>query len=316
MKSELRSSLLMMTVAFLMSGGLNTRVSAQEQSGGHTKEGVVSVELNWPGITWQKSVFGLAVRHVPLDMRTVPVHRDDPFISLDPLPDVSPFSREVRLSDDEILWHMIGVKVWFYSTIGFGIRLQPVSDDLVGDNFGKGLVGESYNYAPHYGPRWGAAYIAYKIGIREESSVFPWLLGNDFLSVSVEVKSPMVWFSGDETFGVSLVGSFRPLFRTVTVYAYNGWDRWGTFELNKSEELGTSYHYGEYSVGLEGGGDFFESDDEETVRVRTGGVRVRLALCGVLRETSVSGVGRAYGLQLLPLPLGVECGFGMVFYLR
>ena len=242
------------------------------------------------------------INQVPLYLRTIPVHRNDPFFELKDLaPDNSPFldSYSTSVSSSSI-------KVWLLSTIGFG-KIFAYSDngpyltngrssiwsadqsDIV-----EGAVGSGkFNYAPYYSDTWGAAYIMYQLTTTEERG--PGLF--------VELKTPTVNFYLEEKTWISLglFGGYQPFTYRIKYHGLTGWHRYSSFEMKDRYELGEVEYKQVY-----GGLDFKFTYDRFIVGMK-------FFLAKDLKEVQLTDCGNDFGMEFRDLPIVYGVGMYLGF---
>ncbi|MFH1162012.1 MAG: hypothetical protein V1696_01920 [Candidatus Jorgensenbacteria bacterium] len=182
----------------------------------------------------------IKINEIPLYLRTVPIHGDDPDAG-----------EEIVLSNNAPVFYsmtslrMATFKVWLFSTLGFGVGCHRTgfSDAvfILNKEFGE----EKFNYAPRYGPDWGAAYVHYYFSTKEELKI----------SFLAELKTPslILWSSDDrkdEFWKTNLFVGYQPQKSESFVVAKNGWDRWGSYEDKDSHDLGKVSTRGDFYGGI------------------------------------------------------------------
>ena len=169
----------------------------------------------------------IKINKIPLYLRTVPIHRDDPNAGEEiVLPGNVPVSNSMTSS------RVMTFKVWLFSTLGLGVGFHRTG--FVRTFFlTQGVFGEeTFNYAPRYGPDWGAAYVHYYFSTREELKI----------SFLAELKTPslILWSSDDRKdvfWKTNLFVGYQSQKNENSIVAKNGWDRWGSYEDKDSYDL-------------------------------------------------------------------------------
>jgi hypothetical protein len=170
----------------------------------------------------------VGVSNVPLEIRTVPSHPDDPYTPIAPLPDGTfEISPSFRILD------YLRAKCMLWDIVGGGIRIAGSWADEE-DHTGpvrlfdtEHFQGEYYNYAPHYSASWGAAYVLYQTYYDVEVPV---------VGFFVEAKTPATKIV--EGFAASLFGGYEPDVAKIHIRAMNGWDRWDSMQVRQEFDLG------------------------------------------------------------------------------
>jgi len=256
---------------------------------------------------------GISVNRIPEYFRAVPVHRDDPYFSLSPLPDKAPFINSIRSGSIKP-----SLKLWFLSTVAIGFILGeiddlgfgetsnvhdgPPSDLPVGGAFGAA----SYDYAQHYN-NWGPAYVMYELRREEESS--------NRLKYFVEAKTPDIDFKIEDStkLCISLFGGYQPDFTKRHVDAINGWHRWGSFERKDYYRLGDirfNQVYGGLNFGFRFSRNRFEDLEQEDYM----GFGIKVFVSKYLQRTNITDAGRDFDLKFGKIPLLFGIGLYLAIY--
>jgi hypothetical protein len=208
-------------------------VEAQEKNPAFSFE----LELFSVGINIFNTNPQIEISKIPLYLRTVPIHRDDPDAGEEIV-----LSNNAPVFNDITSLRMVTFKVWLFSTLGFGIGCYQngFAGMITQGNFGE----EKFNYAPRYGPDWGAAYVHYYFSTKEETK----------MSFLVELKTPslILWSSDkkDAFWRTNLFVGYQPQKSESFIVAKNGWDRWGSYEDKDSYDLGKVSTGGDFYGGV------------------------------------------------------------------
>lgn len=183
----------------------------------------------------------IKINEVPLYLRTVPIHKDDPDAGEEI---ILPGNVPILYSMTSL--RLMTLKVWLFSTLGFGIGCYQTGFarkifTLTREDFGE----EKFNYAPRYGPDWGAAYVHYYFSTKEEIKI----------SFLAELKTPslVLWSSDDRKdvfWKTNLFVGYQPQKNESFIIAKNGWDRWGSYEDKNSYDLGKISTRGDFYGGI------------------------------------------------------------------
>lgn len=240
----------------------------------------------------------ISVGQIPLYLRTVDVHRDDPCLELSPLPSEAPFSKPMTAGS-----FSLNVKIWLFDTIGLGFRFLgssapyleetiSITDPLLKQNHTALLGVATYNYAQHY-HNWKPAYVMYKIiGTKKEAL--------DQKGIFLEVKTPTLNFKiGENTkLGIDLFGGYELKSGKIEIHAFNGWHRRGEFEEKDHYKLGEikfdQFYWGA-SLGL--------------IKEKYS-IGIKLFTVKDLQKSRIFPVGKEFGLKFSNTP----SRFGMGLY--
>jgi len=164
---------------------------------------------------------------IPADIRTVPSHPDDPPTAIPPMPDGT-----LRHSPSFRIIDYVRAKCMLWDVIGAGVRVAGSGMDEDDETGAVRLfdeehfVGDYYNYAPHYSPSWGAAYVLYQTYYETDVPLFGFF---------VEGKTPSVNITKD--IAVRFFGGYEPDVVEIRLKTMNGWDRWNSMEVRSEYDL-------------------------------------------------------------------------------
>jgi len=181
---------------------------------------------NWLSLELEPIKFGtesaasIHIGNIPEYLRNVPVHHDDSYVPLSPLP-----NSQLDITCNSRIMDLLNLKIWFFDIIGVGIGLGGGIDT-------SRSAGQRYDYSVHYG-NWGPAFVMYNVGLNSDQNLFKYFF---------ELKTPMIqlWNRNDEEEqrGISFFAGYEPNIESANLTAFDGWRRYGSTEVNKSYDLG------------------------------------------------------------------------------
>jgi hypothetical protein len=166
------------------------------------------------------------ISNIPEAYRTVPSHPHDPKTNIKPIPDGTYLhAPEFKIIDYG------RAQVSLFDLVGIGVRFATSSEDdeePMADYFDEAnFEGNAYNYAPHYAPSWGDAFVLYQVYY--ETDVPP-------VGFFVEGKTPYLKvFDGVKIRGF---GGWEPDVAEIEFKGMNGYHRWNSQEVREEFDLG------------------------------------------------------------------------------